>query len=309
MTQPPAKEQSRKRPPNVGKPMRLVILSGLSGSGKSVALHTLEDVGFYCIDNLPLFLLQDLALGLHEGLDDAFTMIAVGIDARTSPSSGPDELRHLPELVRSARERGIGCDVLFLDAQTETLIKRFSETRRKHPLTRGDRSLPEAIALERRLLEPIRSCADIRIDTTQTNVHELRDLVRSRLVGGASPKASILLQSFGFKHGVPHDVDFVFDLRSLPNPHWQPELRRLTGRDRPVMEFLDSAEAFGRMRADIEGFFDRWIPDFETDGRSYLTIAIGCTGGQHRSVYMTESLRRHFEADGHQVMVRHRDLP
>ncbi len=309
MTQTPPQEQASERPPNVGKPMRLVILSGLSGSGKSVALHTLEDVGFYCIDNLPLFLLQDLALGLHEGLDDAFTRTAVGIDARTSPSSGPDELRHLPELVHSARERGIGCDVLFLDAETETLIKRFSETRRKHPLTRGDRSLPEAIALERRLLEPLRSCADIRIDTTQTNVHELRDLVRSRLVGGASPKASILLQSFGFKHGVPHDVDFVFDLRSLPNPHWQPELRRLTGRDRPVMEFLDSADAFCRMRADIQGFFDRWIPGFETDGRSYLTIAIGCTGGQHRSVHMTESLRRHFESDGHLVMVRHRELP
>jgi UPF0042 nucleotide-binding protein len=309
MTQPPAEEQARESPQSVGKPMRLVILSGLSGSGKSVALHTLEDVGFYCIDNLPLFLLQDLALGLHEGLDDAFTMTAVGIDARTSPSTGPEELRHLPELVRSARERGIGCDVLFLDAQTETLIKRFSETRRKHPLTRGDRSLPEAIALERRLLEPIRSCADIHIDTTQTNVHELRDLVRSRLVGGDSPKASILLQSFGFKHGVPHDVDFVFDLRSLPNPHWQPALRQLTGRDRPVMEFLDSAEPFCRMRADIQGFFDRWIPSFETDGRSYLTIAIGCTGGQHRSVHMTESLRHHFESEGHQVMVRHRDLP
>jgi UPF0042 nucleotide-binding protein len=305
MTQPPAEDQAPATAEIVGKPMRLVILSGLSGSGKSVALHTLEDVGFYCIDNLPLFLLQDLALGLHEGLDDAFTMTAVGVDARTSP----DQLSHLPELVQSARERGIGCDVLFLDARTETLIKRFSETRRKHPLTRGDRSLPEAITLERHLLEPIKRCADICIDTTQTNVHELRDLVRSRLVGGASPKASILLQSFGFKHGVPHDVDFVFDLRCLPNPHWQPALRELTGRDQPVIDFLDSTDAFCRMRSDIQGFFDRWIPDFETDGRSYLTIAIGCTGGQHRSVYMAEALRHHFESGGHQVMVRHRELP
>jgi RNase adapter protein RapZ len=297
----------------VGKTMRLVIVSGLSGSGKSVALHTLEDVGFYCIDNLPLFLLENLALGLHEGRDDAFTLTAVGVDARTSQGTGADagrdELGHLPELVRTARARGIGCDVLFLDARTETLIKRFSETRRKHPLTRGDRSLDEAIRLERSLLEPIRSCADIRIDTTQTNVHELRDLVRSRLVGGASPKASILLQSFGFKHGVPHDVDFVFDLRCLPNPHWQPELRHLTGRDRPVIAFLDASEEFCRMRTDLQDFFDRWIPRFETDGRSYLTVAIGCTGGQHRSVYMTESLRHHFEAGGHQVMVRHRELP
>lgn len=292
-------------PESAGKPMRLVILSGLSGSGKSVALHTLEDIGFYCIDNLPLFLLKDLALGLHEGLDAAFTMTAVGIDARTSP----DQLRELPELVQAARERGIGCDVLFLDAQTETLIKRFSETRRKHPLTRGDRSLAEALRLERTLLEPIRSCADSCIDTTQTNVHELRDLVLNRVVGGVSPKASILLQSFGFKHGVPHDVDFVFDLRSLPNPHWQASLRPLTGRDQPVMDFLEASDEFRRMRDDISGFFDHWVPRFETDGRSYLTIAIGCTGGQHRSVYMAETLRQHFETDGYQVMVRHRELP
>jgi RNase adapter protein RapZ len=290
---------------NVGKAMRLVIVSGLSGSGKSVALHTLEDIGYYCIDNLPLFLLEKLALGLHDGLDDAFTLTAVGVDARTSP----DERRHLPGLVQAARERGIGCEVLFLDASTDTLIKRFSETRRKHPLTRGDRSLAEALQLERRLLEPIRSCADICIDTTLTNVHELRDLVRTRIVGGVSPKASILLQSFGFKHGVPSDVDFVFDLRCLPNPHWQPALRALNGRDRPVMDFLDGSEEFRRMRTDIQGFFNHWIPRFETDGRSYLTIAIGCTGGQHRSVYMAESLGHHFEADGRQVIVRHRELP
>lgn len=301
----PDDDQVPEAPESVGKPMRLVILSGLSGSGKSVALHTLEDIGFYCIDNLPLFLLKDLALGMHEGIDTAFTMTAVGIDARTSP----DQLRQLPGLVQAARERGIGCEVLFLDAQTDTLIKRFSETRRKHPLTRGDRSLAEALQLERTLLEPIRNCADCRIDTTQTNVHELRDLVLNRVVGGVSPKASILLRSFGFKHGVPHDVDFVFDLRSLPNPHWQTTLRPLTGRDRPVMDFLEASDEFRRMRDDIQGFFDHWIPRFETDGRSYLTIAIGCTGGHHRSVYMAESLRQHFETDGYQVMVRHRELP
>lgn len=285
--------------------MRLVVLSGLSGSGKSVALHTLEDLGFYCIDNLPLFLLKDLTLRLHGGLDEALMRTAVGVDARTSP----DELRQLPDLVRAARDRGIGCQVLFLDAHSDTLIRRFSETRRKHPLTRADRSLAEAIQLERRLLEPIRSCADLCIDTTQTNVHELRDLVRSRLVGGGSTKASILLQSFGFKHGVPHDVDFVFDLRCLPNPHWQAGLKPLTGRDQPVIDFLEASAEFARMRADIRAFFDDWIPRFETDGRSYLTIALGCTGGKHRSVHMTESLRDHFEAGGHSVMVRHRDLP
>ncbi len=286
--------------------MKLVILSGLSGSGKSVALHTLEDLGYYCIDNLPLFLLKDLVLGLRKAaLDEVFKNTAVGVDARTNP----DELRQLPELVRTAQERGIECRVIFLETNTETLIRRFSETRRKHPLTRGDRSLGEAIRLERELLEPIRCCADILIETTQTNVHELRDRVRGWLVGSASPKASILLQSFGFKHGVPQDVDFVFDVRCLPNPHWQPELKPLTGRDPLVVEFLEASPEVRRMRDDIQSFLAHWIPSFETDGRSYLTIAIGCTGGQHRSVYMTEALRRYFEGDGHQVIVRHRELP
>ncbi len=284
---------------------KLVILSGLSGSGKSVALHTLEDLGYYCIDNLPLFLLKDLVLGLRQAtLNDAFKHTAVGIDARTSP----DELRDLPTLVRTTQERGIDCRVIFLETNTDALIRRFSETRRKHPLTRGDRSLAEAIELERTLLETIRDSADLRIDTTQTNVHELRDRVRGWLVGSASPKVSILLQSFGFKHGVPQDVDFVFDIRCLPNPHWQPALRALTGRDPPVVDYLESSSEVQRMRDDIQAFFAHWIPAFETDGRSYLTIAIGCTGGQHRSVYMVESLRRHFECAGHQVIVRHREL-
>lgn len=285
--------------------MKLVILSGLSGSGKSVALHTLEDLGYYCIDNLPLFLLKDLVLRLNDSLNQAFTQTAVGIDARTSP----DELRYLPELVQSAQKKGIECRVIFLDTQTDTLIRRFSETRRKHPLTRGDRPLREAIHLERRLLEPIRRTADIRFDTTQTNIHELRSRVRGWLVGSQSPNALILLQSFGFKHGVPQDVDFVFDVRCLPNPHWQPALKALTGLDPMVVEFLESSPEVRRMRDDILAFFERWIPSFETDGRSYLTIAIGCTGGQHRSVYMAETLRQHFEGIGHKVMVRHRELP
>lgn len=284
--------------------MKLVILSGLSGSGKSVALHTLEDLGYYCIDNLPLFLLKDLVLELRGRLDSAFASTAVGIDARANP----DELSQLPALVRTALDQGIACQVLFLETQTEALIRRFSETRRKHPLTRGDRSLAEAIELERDLLEPIRRCADLCLDTTHTNVHELRDRVRGWAVGNASPKASILLQSFGFKHGVPQDVDFVFDVRCLPNPHWQSELKPLTGRDPQVAAFLETSPEVRRMRDDLLAFFSDWIPRFETDGRSYLTIAIGCTGGQHRSVYMTETLRRHFEALGHEVMVRHREL-
>lgn len=284
--------------------MKLVILSGLSGSGKSVALRTLEDLGYYCIDNLPLFLLKNLVDGLHASSGAVFSLIAVGIDART----GGDELGNLPAQIESARERGIDCQVLFLEAHPDALIRRFSETRRRHPLTRGDRSLAEAIELERQLLEPIRRCADLRLETSSTNVHELRDLVLAQLVGSASPKASILLQSFGFKHGLPRDVDFVFDLRCLPNPHWQPELRALNGLDQPVIDFLEHTLEVRQMRGDILAFLDRWIPRFETDGRSYLTIAIGCTGGQHRSVYMTEALRNHFEAHGHQVIVRHREL-
>ncbi|NEX19159.1 RNase adapter RapZ [Thiorhodococcus mannitoliphagus] len=285
--------------------MKLVILSGLSGSGKSVALHTLEDLGFYCIDNLPIFLLRELIKGLERKVDDqALSSTAVGIDARTSP----DDLGQLPQLIREARTSRVDCQVLFLETDTETLIRRFSETRRKHPLTRGDRSLREAIQLDQELLEPIRQCADVLIDTTETNVHELRDRVRGWLVGSASPKASILLKSFGFKHGVPIDVDFVFDVRCLPNPHWQPELRMLSGRDAEVASFLEASPDVIRMRDDMTTFFEHWIPSFETDGRSYLTIAIGCTGGQHRSVYMTEALGRHFEALGHKVMVRHREL-
>jgi RNase adapter protein RapZ len=285
--------------------MRLVIVSGLSGSGKSVALRTLEDLGFYCIDNLPLFLLKDLALGLDDAVDDVFSNTAVGVDAR----SNPGELQNLPGLIHAAQGRGVECQVMFLDAHSDTLIRRFSETRRRHPLTRPDRPLVEAISLERQLLEPIRQVAEVHIDTTMTNVHELRDLVRVRLAGAASPKASILLQSFGFKHGIPHDVDFLFDVRCLPNPHWQPELKHLTGHDQPVIDFLEADASVIAMRDDIAAWFDRWIPRFETDGRSYLTIAVGCTGGQHRSVYVAETLGRHFGQGGHKVMVRHRELP
>ncbi len=285
--------------------MRLVIVSGLSGSGKSVALHTLEDLGFYSIDNLPLFLLKDLALGLNEARHETFRNTAVGVDSRTDTQ----ELHKLPDLIQAARESGIDCRVLFLDAHTDVLIKRFSETRRKHPLTRPDRPLGEAIQLERELLEPIARTADVRIDTSNTNVHELRELVQARLGDAATPKASILIQSFGFKNGIPRDVDFIFDIRCLPNPHWQPELKPLTGLDQPVVEFLEASRDVGRMREDIASFLDRWLPAFESDGRSYLTIAIGCTGGRHRSVFMAEALRRQFEQSGYKVMVRHRELP
>ncbi|WP_058555762.1 RNase adapter RapZ [Thiohalocapsa sp. ML1] len=289
--------------------MDLLIVSGLSGAGKTVALRTLEDIGYYCIDNLPLFLLRELALGLKrtrlrapgETRDGA----AVGIDARNQP----DFLADLPHVVEELREQGIDCRLIFLHADVHTLIRRFSETRRKHPLTGGERSLEEAIAHECELLAPLRGIAEIRIDTTHTNVHELRELVRERLASAGAVQASVLLQSFGFKNGVPDGVDFVFDVRCLPNPHWQETLRPLTGRDAPVIEFLERSPEVSQMAADMQHFLDRWIPRFETDGRSYLTIAVGCTGGQHRSVYLVERLARHLRSTGHRVLVRHRELP
>lgn len=284
--------------------MKLIIVSGMSGSGKSVALHTLEDLGYYCIDNLPLFLLRELARGLEGSGGTLLANTAVGIDARTEP----ERLHELPGMVEELRAGAFDCRVIFLEAQAETLIKRFSETRRKHPLTADDRPLAEAIELERKLLEPILGEADLCIDTTHTNVHQLRDLVRDRLGEDTPHKVSILLQTFGFKHGVPRDVDFVLDVRCLPNPHWQPELRPLTGLDGAVVQFLEQSPQVAEMRADLTRFFERWIPRFEADGRSYLTIAIGCTGGRHRSVYMGEQLRRHFAAGGRKVMLHHREL-
>jgi len=284
---------------------KLVIVSGLSGSGKSVALHTLEDLGYYCIDNLPLFLLEELVLGLAEADNDAFAQTAVGIDARNQPQ----QLDGLPRLLESVCNSSFEYRVLYLEAQTETLIKRFSETRRKHPLTAPDRPLAEAIELERKLLEPILSDSDLLIDTTHTNVHQLRDLMRERLCDGAPLRVSILLQTFGFKHGTPQEVDFVFDVRCLPNPHWQLELRPLTGLDPAVAHFLERLPEVDAMQGDLARFFDRWIPRFEADGRSYLTVAIGCTGGRHRSVYIAEQLKRHFEIAGRKAIVRHRELP
>jgi len=283
--------------------VKLVVVTGLSGSGKSIALHTLEDLGYNCIDNLPVFLLQELARRLMDERDPTFERTAVGIDARNAP----DRLHALPPLVRELKAQGIDCQIVFLDAQADTLSQRFSETRRKHPLAGGQRSLAEAMRLERQLLDPIFSCADLYIDTTYTNVHQLRDQIHERLerIDG---RASILLMSFGFKHGVPRDADFVFDVRCLPNPHWDPQLRPLTGRDAAVIAFLNTSPGVSEMLTDLRLFLDRWIPAFEADGRSYLTITLGCTGGQHRSVYMTETLGRHLSRQGRPVLVRHREL-
>ncbi len=282
----------------------LVVVTGRSGSGKSIALHTLEDQGWYCIDNLPVFMLEGLGRQLLGRRDDRFERTAVGIDAR----SDPDGLARLPRLVGDFADQGVHCRILYLDAGPEVLIRRFSETRRKHPLSRDGHPLAEALALEQRLLEPIRLAADMVIDTSRSNVHQLRDLVREQILGSTGSALMTLLESFGFKHGVPGDADFVFDVRCLPNPHWQTELRPLTGLDDEVRTYLEDQDDVIRMRADLLGFIERWLPAFEAEGRSYLTLAVGCTGGQHRSVYMVDWLAHRLGEAGRQVRVHHREL-
>lgn len=285
--------------------MKLLIVSGLSGSGKSVALHTLEDLDYYCIDNLPVGLLEPFAQQLQDNPPVGQDNAAVGIDARNQS----EDLQRFPQILTALRERGIQCEILYLQADDETLLKRFSETRRKHPLSKGNLSLADAIRQERSLLEPIAGNAALHIDTTHTNVHQLRDLIQERVGAKTDGTLSLLFKSFGFKHGVPKDADFVFDLRCLPNPHWDARLRPLTGRDNDVVEYLSAQPLVDEMYEVIRGFLETWIPRFECENRSYLTVALGCTGGQHRSVYLAERLGRHFATRYPSVLVRHRELP
>lgn len=286
--------------------MKLLIISGLSGSGKSVALHTLEDIGFYCIDNLPMGLLATFARHLvEESSGRSPDRVAIGIDARNHP----DQLQRFGAILGELREQGIECQIIFLQADEATLLKRFSETRRKHPLSGKGVSLADAIAQERELLNPIAQNANLFIDTSRTNVHQLRDLIQERVGSGEHQELSLLFESFGFKHGVPGDADFVFDARCLPNPHWDPKLRPLTGRDQAVAEFLDQHELVRAMLEQIRDFLHFWLPHFKADNRSYLTVAIGCTGGQHRSVYLTERLAAWFQEHHQNVALRHRELP
>lgn len=265
--------------------MRLVVLSGLSGSGKSVALNALEDAGYYCIDNIPIALLQSFVDETLPQQDPAFSRVALCADARNAA-----DIPRLPLLVQELRKAGIACEVIFLQADGDVLLSRFSETRRKHPLTTDEVSLTEALEQESGLLGPIVDIADLVLDTSETNVHELRNLIGNRVARRAEGKLSILLESFGFKHGLPADADFVFDVRCLPNPYWEPELRPLTGRDRPVREFLEKELPVRAMVKDIAAFLQRWIPRYKETQRAYLTVAIGCTGGQHRSVYVAEAV-------------------
>lgn len=285
--------------------MRLVIISGLSGSGKSVALNMLEDLDFYCIDNVPAALLDTMISQLTASKDSIYDNLAVGVDARNRAR----DLDSLPELIKDLRDRGIMCEVVFLHAEDEILLKRYAETRRKHPLSDEGLGLKEAISRERELLGPIIDVAELIIDTTRTGVYELRDAIRDRIGTRSEPVLSILIESFGFKHGIPSDADFVFDLRCLPNPYWETHLRRLTGRDRLIVEFLDGLEIVQSMYQDIVKFLEQWIPEYTDFNRNYLTVALGCTGGQHRSVYMAEKIAAKLAKNHDQVMTRHNELP
>lgn len=285
--------------------MKFVIVSGMSGSGKSVALNVLEDLGYYCIDNLPLGLISAFAQQLSGEGYSQLDKFAIGIDARNVAA----QLSQFPDILKSLQQMGLQCETYFLQAQSESLIKRFSETRRKHPLSDEQTPLSEALQHEYRLLEPIHDSADLLIDTTHTNVHQLRDIIVNRVESKGARKMSILLLSFGFKHSIPSDADYIFDVRCLPNPHWVPGLRSHTGQDDDVKNYLEQHTSVDDMYDDINQFLLRWIPDFIADNRSYMTIAIGCTGGQHRSVYMTERLAAGLQQHYPQLMTRHRELP
>ncbi len=284
--------------------MRLIIVSGLSGSGKSVALHMLEDLDFYCIDNIPAALLKPFISHTVRNPEPDYARTAIGLDARNRPG----EIASVPALMQELRRSGIACEILFLHADDDAILNRFGETRRKHPLARDDVSLREAIAAERRLLEPITDTADLVVDTTRMSVHQLRDLVRKRIEQRQEGRLSIMFESFGYKHGLPGDADFVFDARTLPNPYWEPTLRDLTGRDPQVVQFLQSHPAVETLLAEIILFLQARIPHYELSNRGYLTVAIGCTGGQHRSVYLVERLNAHFGGIYPHVMARHNAL-
>ncbi len=284
--------------------MKLIVVSGLSGSGKTVALHMLEDLGYNCIDNLPMSLLERLVHDITSSGDLAYELTAVGIDARAHARG---DIRSYHEHIQRVQQAGIACETLFLQTDDQIILKRYSETRRKHPLSSAALSLADAIILERELLSPIAAQADLIIDTSRTTIHQLRDIIRER-VHGRDNLLSLQFESFGYKHGLPTDADFIFDVRCLPNPHWIPHLRALTGKDREVIDYLDRHEAVNQMFEDIKQFLDRWLPQFEADSRSYVTVAIGCTGGQHRSVYLAERLAHHFRHHKWRILVRHTEL-
>jgi UPF0042 nucleotide-binding protein len=285
---------------------QLIIVTGLSGSGKSIALHALEDSGYYCIDNLPATMLPQIAEHLqtqnHRPENSKvtnFDRVAISIDSRSVA------IETLPAHIEQLKSQGITTQVLFLESNVETLVKRFSETRRKHPLSKDTTTLAESIAVERELLGNLGNLGHV-IDTSHISANKLRAWIKEAVFNENSG-LTLLFTSFGFKHGIPLDADFVFDIRCLPNPHYDPKLRDLTGLDAEVQTFLSGQENVQDMLNDIRTFIEKWLPSFVSDNRSYLTVAIGCTGGQHRSVYFVEQLTKYF-GSGQKVLTRHREL-
>lgn len=284
--------------------MKLIIVSGLSGSGKSIALNTLEDCGYFCIDNLPVSLLEQFVTEVMLHDKKLYAKTAIGIDARNQT----DQLIDFSERLEFIRKQDIHCDVLYMQAEENILLKRYSETRRRHPLTDLNIPLKEALQMEKDILRPVAICADVIIDTSHTHYHQLRELLKSQLGEGQQRQMVIQFLSFGFKFGIPLEADFVFDARTLPNPYWVSDLRGLTGKDQGVIDFLQHEEVVQQYFQDIRNLVERWAPRFEADNRSYLTVAIGCTGGQHRSVFLVDQLVSHFRQSALHVIVRHREI-
>jgi UPF0042 nucleotide-binding protein len=279
--------------------MQLIIISGRSGSGKTITLNLLEDLGYYCIDNLPLSLLPELA----DKLKNHYQKVAISIDARNLQ----DKLRQFDQIFTSVKKTCDDCQVIFLDAADDSLLKRFSETRRKHPLTNETTSLESALNTEHQLLQPIIEYADLSIDTSTLSIQELREYVRN-CIHQQNTSILLLFQSFGYKFGVPNDSNFIFDSRCLPNPYWQEKLRHLTGLNQEVIDYLEQFKQTHTMYKMIKKYLAEWLPDFAIENRRYLTVSIGCTGGQHRSVYLTEKLKNYFLNEERNVFIRHRDL-
>ncbi|MFC3121321.1 RNase adapter RapZ [Agaribacter flavus] len=279
--------------------MKLLIISGRSGSGKSIALRSLEDLGYYCVDNIPVHLLPTLV----SAISDEHEQVAVSIDVRNLPRAQKEVsevLDYLPDFCEIT--------IIYLDASDDVLIKRYSETRRLHPLFKLSNSLTDAILTEQEILRPVAEKADLKINTDQLSIHELAELVRERVLGKKTADLVIVFESFGFKYGLPKDSDYVFDVRFLPNPHWDPDLRPLTGLDGPVEVFLSGQPLVMKFIWQVQNFIATWLPHLERNNRSYVTISIGCTGGQHRSVFVAQSLSEAFKASHGDVQIKHREL-
>ena len=282
--------------------MHFVIITGLSGSGKTMTLNTLEDQGYYCIDNFPPDLLTSLFLSPSISQRDK---VAIGVDIRSSGTG----LNNIPEFVSNIKKEGHNANIVYLHAEKQIVLKRYNETRRKHPLTNKNLSLSEAIDLEEKMMAKIRENADLEIDTTYTDIYQLASLLRSRICKNSKQQLSLMFQSFGFKHGPPGDADFIFDVRCLPNPYWVSELRMHSGKEQPIIDWLETHDSVKQMRDDLITFTEKWIPHFIDNQRAYLTLSIGCTGGRHRSVYITEQLGKYFrKAYSPDVVIFHREL-